>query len=258
MIKRANEAHPVDLVPTFLGAHEIPDRYRDRRNEYITLLKDEMMPAIRDENLAEFCDIFCEENVYTVEESRDILSRAKELGFGLKIHADELSPSGGAELAAELGALTADHLVNTSAGGIGRLAEEGVIPVLLPGTTFFLRSFDYAPAREMVDAGLTVAIATDFNPGSSMTESMQMIVTLASLYMGLTPLEALLAATHNSALAAGRGKRAGTLEKGKDADLILMDVPNIESIPYHFGVNHVRDVMKRGVWIVRNGCLCVS
>ena len=258
VIARANDAHPVDLVPTFLGAHEIPDEYRDCRERYISRLKEEMMPAIREENLAEFCDIFCEENVYTVEESRDILSRAKELGFGLKIHADELSASGGAELAAELGALTADHLVETSREGIAKMAEKRVIPVLLPGTTFFLRSFHYAPAREMIEAGLTVAIATDFNPGSSMTESMQMIVTLATLYLGLTPLEALLAATRHSALAVGRERRVGTLENGKDADLILLDVPNIESVPYHFGVNHVRDVMKKGVWVVRDGRLCIG
>jgi imidazolonepropionase len=256
VIARAQEKHPVDLVPTFLGAHEVPDEYRTRREDYISIVKEEMLPAVKRDNMAKFCDIFCEEGVFSVEESRDILSAARELGFELKLHADELSASGGAELSAELGAFSADHLVRTSFRGIAMMAEKGVIPVLLPGTSFFLRSDRYAPAREMIEAGLKVAIATDFNPGSSMTESMQIITTIASLFMGMTPFETLVSSTGHSAMAIGMADAVGTLEKGKYADIVLMDVGNIESIVYHYGINHVKDVMKRGRWVVRDSRLC--
>lgn len=247
-IEKLGREHPVTLVPTFLGAHEVPDEFRADRKGYIRQVVDEMIPAVR--GLAEFCDVFCETGVFTVEESREVLEAGKAAGLRPKIHADELSSTGGAELAADVGAATADHLVACSEEGIRRMAAAHVIPVLLPGTSFFLRLRRRAPARAMVEAGLPVALGTDCNPGSSPTESMAMVWTLACLELGLTPAEGLVAATVNAAHAVGRGADRGSLEAGKIADIVLYDADSWRSIPYHFGVSLVSRAFVRGklVW----------
>lgn len=247
-IEALAKLHPLELVPTFLGAHEVPDEYRRDRAGYVRLVIEEMIPRFA--RRARFCDVFCEEGVFTVEESRAILLAGKRAGMAPKIHADELAPLGGAELAAEVGAVTADHLVACSAEGIRRMAAAGVIPVLLPGTSFFLKLGRRAPARAMIEAGLPVALATDCNPGSSPTESMPIVLALASLELGLMPAEALVAATVNAAHAVGRGDERGSLEAGKVADVVLHDATSWRSIAYHYGVSLVRQVFVRGrlVW----------
>ena len=249
-LKRLNEMQKVDLVPTFLGAHEFPDEYRGAdstdREKYIDLIINEMIPAVVEEGLAEFCDIFTEEGVFTVAESEKILTAASDAGLGLKLHAEEFEPIGGAELAAKLNAVSADHLVAVSDEGIRSLKEAGVTPVLLPGTTFFLGSDVYAPARKMIDAGLRPAIATDFNPGSSMTESLQIILTIACLKLKLTPLEAFEAVTLNAAKALNRSDSIGSLDIGMKADIVIWNADNHKQIPYHYGVNNARMVIKGG------------
>ena len=245
-IKRLDEMQKIDLVPTFLGAHELPDEYRDSREKYIDLIINEMIPAVAEEGLAEFCDIFTEEGVFTVPESEKILRAASDAGLGLKLHAEEFEPIGGAELAAKLSAVSADHLVAISEKGIRSMKEAGVTPVLLPGTTFFLGSDIYAPARKMIEAGLKPAVATDFNPGSSMTESLQIILTIACLKLKLTPLEAFEGVTLNAAKALNRVESIGSLEPGMKADIVIWNADNHKQIPYHYGVNNVRTVIKGG------------
>ena len=246
VIARLAEHHAVDVVPTFLGAHEFPDEWRDDRDGYVTHLVDEIIPLVAREGLAEFCDVFCEDDVFTVEQSRRLLLAAASHGLRPKLHADELHASGGGELAAEVGAISADHLVCVSDEGIRAMADAEVVAVLLPGTTLSLGKRDFAPARKFVDAGVPVALATDCNPGSSMTESMQIIVSLASMVMRLTPAEALVAATANSAAALGRSNGVGSIEPGKLADLIVWEVDDYRAIPYHYGVNLTKMVIKRG------------
>jgi imidazolonepropionase len=225
-------------VPTFLGAHSIPPEYRARRNEYVSLLIDEMLPQIAQLRLAEFCDVFCEENVFTTDESWRILSAARCHGLGLRIHADQLSLGGGAALAAELGTVTADHLEQTDANGIAALKSAGVQPVLLPGSVYALGSSHYPAAREMIDAGLAVVLATDFNPGSSPTPSMLMILSLAATHLKMTPAEAITASTINAAYSLNRGAQLGSLEPGKVADLVIHDTDDYRELAYFFGVNH--------------------
>ncbi|RME81280.1 MAG: imidazolonepropionase [Planctomycetota bacterium] len=251
-IKKLNQLHVMDFIPTFLGAHEVPLEYKDNKGEYLKILLEEMIPEVGRRNLARFCDVFCEAHVYSVEESRVILERAKEYGMTPKLHADEIEPMGGAELAAEVGAISADHLGAISEEGMKRLAESGVIAVLLPSTSFYLRLPHYAPARAMIEKGIPIALATDLNPGSSMTENFPFILTLACLYLGLTPQEALTAATLNAACAIGEGKNCGSLEMGKKADILLVNIPNLEYLPYHYGVNHVDMVLKKGEIVRRN------
>lgn len=249
MLRVASElgdTHTMDVVPTFLGAHEFPDEWRDDRDGYVDLLVNEMIPAVAGEKLARFCDVFCEEGVFTVEQSRRVLEAAREHGMEPKLHADELHSGGGAELAAELGATSADHLVCASDAGISAMAEAGVVAVLLPGTTLSLGKRDFAPARKMVDAGVPVALATDCNPGSSMTESMQIILALASMMLRMTPEEALVAATVNSACAIGACDVLGSLTPGRQCDLVVWEVDDYRAIPYHYGVNLVDTVVKRG------------
>jgi imidazolonepropionase len=242
--------HPLDLVPTFLGAHEIPAEYRLNREAYIRILLEEMIPEVGRRGLARYCDVFCERNVYTVEESKRILTAAKDAGMKPRIHADEFSALGGSELAGELKAVTADHLVAITDSGIRALREGGVIPVFLPATTFYLDLPSDAPARKMIDAGLPVALSTDFNPGSSMTESMQFVLTLACVRLKMTPAEAFTAATVNGACAVELAEDRGRLAPDLLADIVLFDVPNHRALPYHFGVNHVRTVVKRGKVVV--------
>lgn len=246
VIKQLDKDHQVDLVPTFLGAHEIPQEYRNKREKYIDIVKNEMIPRVAEDKLAEYCDIFCEEGVYTVDESRDILNKAKQHGLKLKLHVDEFVDTNGAALAAELGAVSADHLMAANEDGIRKMAKAGVTGVLLPGTSFFLGSTKYAPARKMIEMGLRVAIGSDYNPGSCMSEFLPIMGTMACTYMKMTPEEVLKGITINAAHAVGREKVAGSLEKGKKADMVLMNIPSINYFPYHYGVNHVAEVYKSG------------
>lgn len=250
IIQRLNAETPLELIPTFLGAHEIPDEYRDAREDYIRLVIDEMLPLVASEGLARYCDVFCEAHVFTVDESRRVLSRAKKLGLGIRFHAEQLSLSGGASLAAELGAASADHLEWIDARGIIALKESGVIAVLVPGAVFNLGLSRYAPARAMIEAGVAVAIASDFNPGSSPTPSMQMILSIACTQMRMTPSEAVTAATINAGYSLGRGERLGSLEVGKQADIVVFDCPDYRQIPYLFGINHALVVIKAGRMVV--------
>jgi len=250
IINNLNETHPVDLIPTFLGAHEVPDEYRDKRNKYIDLLINEMIPKVAKEKLAVFCDIFCEEGVFSIEESRKIMSAAKRHGLKLKFHADELGSSGGAELAAELGAVSADHLVYISDNGIKAMAKAGTIAVLLPGTCFSLGLKNYAPARKMIEAGVVVALSTDCNPGSSFTESLPMIITLAGLNYKMTAAESISAVTVNAACAVDMAGKIGLLRSGLPADLVLWKIHDYREMPYHYGVNLVQNVIKKGKIVV--------
>jgi imidazolonepropionase len=252
VIRRLNENLPIDIIPTFMGAHEFPTEYKDNHEEYIRILKEEMMPEVKKQNLAEYCDIFTEDHVYNIEQSRDILNHAKKLGFKLRMHADEIEPIGGAELAAELKAVSADHLGAASDAGIKAMAEAGVIATLLPGTIFSLGMKSYARARDMIDAGIPVALATDYNPGSCNCDSMQFIITLACLQMKMTVAEAITASTINAAYSLEMGDRVGSLEVGKQADILIMDMPSYKFLPYHFGSNNVQTVIKNGKVIWEN------
>ncbi len=237
-IKRLNAETPLRYVPTFLGAHDIPAEFRARRTEYVSLLIEEMLPRITEEKLAEYCDVFCEQKVFSTDEAWRILSAARRHGLGLRIHADQLSLCGGAKLAAELRATTADHLEHTDASGIAALKSGGVQPVLLPGSVYTLGAKRYPAARAMIDAGLAVVLATDFNPGSSPTPSMPMILSLASTQMKMTPAESITAATINAAYSLGRGADIGSLESGKIADFVIYDTQDYRELAYFFGLEH--------------------
>jgi imidazolonepropionase len=239
-----------ELVPTFLGAHEVPPEYRTDRAAYIQLVIDRMLPEVADRNLAEFCDVFCEQGVFDVGESERILVAAQRRGLKLKIHADEFSPLGGAELAGRLGAVSADHLLHVRPAGAEALCRAGTVATLLPGTAFFL-GLACARARWLIDQGVAVALATDCNPGSCMTENFPLIGTMACSQMKMDPAEVVTAMTLNGAAALARSDRVGSLEPGKQADLVLLDVPNYRLFPYHFGVNHVWRVIKCGRVVVR-------
>ncbi|HEX8177908.1 MAG TPA: imidazolonepropionase [Pyrinomonadaceae bacterium] len=245
-IRRLDEATPLRYVPTFLGAHDVPEEYRQRREAYVELLINEMLPQVATEKLAEYCDAFCEARVFTPEETWRILSAARCHGLGLRLHADQLSLSGGAQLAAELGTATADHLEHTDAHGITALKDAGVQPVLLPGSVYALGSSRYPAARAMIDAGLAVVIATDFNPGSSPVPSMLTILSLACTQMKLTPAEALTCATINAAYTLNRGAELGSLETGKRADFCLHDCTDYRELAYFFGVEHAHAVYVGG------------
>lgn len=250
ILQQAGNQHPVEIVPTFLGAHEVPDEFRERREDYIKLVINEMIPAVTQKRLARFADVFCEEHVFKAAESRQILQAAKAAGLRPKIHADQLTASGGAEVAIAVGALSADHLENTPPALFADLRRSGVVPVLLPGADFFIRATQYADARAMIAAGLPVAISTDFNPGTCMTENLPMMMTLACLHLRLTPAEALIAATLHAAQALALGNQIGSLEVGKQADVVIWHAETVEEIPYHFAVNLVQCVIKKGrmVW----------
>lgn len=246
VIKKFGEGKDLRCVPTFLGAHSIPPEYRSRRDQYVSLIIEEMLPAVANEKLAEFCDVFCEEKVFTTDEAWKILSAARCHGLGLRIHADQLSLSGGAQLAAELGTVTADHLEHTDATGIAALKRANVQPVLLPGSVYALGSSRYPAAREMIDAGLAVVLATDFNPGSSPTPSIPMILSIAATQMKMTPAEAITAATINAAYSLNRGHEIGSLERGKIADFVLYNSMDYRDLAYWFGINLVWQVYTRG------------
>lgn len=245
-IKILNSVHPLDLIATFLGAHEIPDEYRNHREKYIDLIIHEMIPVVVEENLAEFCDIFCEDHVFTIEEAIKIFGAAKQAGLKLKIHSEQLGSSAATRVAAELGVISADHLDYASADSIHQMKIHGVVPVLLPGAVFFLGLKNYADARNMIESGLPVALATDFNPGSCMTESMPMIMTIACTQMKMLPAETWVAATLNSARAIARDGTIGTLQRTCYADIVVWNIKNENYLPYHFGVNHVDMTIKKG------------
>jgi imidazolonepropionase len=249
-IAAASAAHPVDLVPTCLAAHEVPPEHRADRGRYLDLVCEEILPAAAEAGLARFCDVFCEEGVFSAAESRRVLEAGAAHGLRPRLHADEFVDSGGAELAAQLGALSADHLIAVSDAGIAALAGSGVTAVLLPGTSFFLMKHTYAPARRLVEAAVPVALASDCNPGSSYTESLPTVFVLAVFEMGLSIEEALTAVTLNAAACLGLGAEIGSVEAGKRADLLILDAPNLLHLAYHYGVNPVRTVVKDGrvVW----------
>jgi imidazolonepropionase len=251
-LRNAAAVSKIEVVPTFLGAHEVPDEHRARREDYVALLTESMIPEIARERLARFCDVFCDRGVFTVEESRRILLKARACGMEIKLHADELADVGAASLAAELHAVSADHLLHASPQGLRAMAEAGVVAVLLPGTAFTL-GLPYARARVMVEMGVPVALATDFNPGSSMSSSMSLAMTLAVTQMKLSPAEAWMAATANAACAVGEGARLGRLHPGHDADLVVYDAPDYRHVAYHYGEEHALRVVKRGTLVVDRG-----
>ncbi|NQX58628.1 imidazolonepropionase [Paenibacillus qinlingensis] len=254
--KRLNETHPLDIVSTFMGAHAVPLAYKGRAEAYVDLIVNELIPKVAEEGLAEFCDVFCEQGVFSIEQSRRILLKGMACGLISKIHADEIEPLGGAELAGEIGAISAEHLLAATDKGLAAMAEHGVIPVLLPGTSFNLGLAKHARARAMIDTyALPVALATDYNPGSCPTESIQLIMMLASLNLKMTPEEILTACTINAANALGRGGEIGSIAVGKRADLAIFDAPNLAYLPYHFGINHTFAVIKNGNVIVWNRAL---
>lgn len=240
-----NLIHPIEIVPTFMGAHVVPIKYKDRADDYVNLVVEKMIPSVAKRGLAEFCDVFAEKGVFDIDQSRQILQAGKQHGLRPKVHADEMTTLGGAELAAEVGAVSADHLLKVSNEGIKSLAEKQVVAVLLPASALVLMEKEYAPARTLIKAGVPVALATDYNP-NCMTESMQLVLTLACLNMRMTPAEAISAATINAAHAINRAHLVGSLEPNKQADILIMDVPNHVQIPYHFGVNLVDKVIKAG------------
>ncbi|WP_202708312.1 imidazolonepropionase [Sporosalibacterium faouarense] len=251
--KKLNENHPADIVSTFLGAHAIPTEYKGNVDEFVDIVVNDMMPKVQEEKLADFCDVFCEEGVFTVEQTKKILNAAKKYGMKSKLHADEIEPLGGAELSADVEAISADHLVAASEKGMEMMAEKGVIADLLPGTSFNLGMGKFANARRMIELGVPVALSTDYNPGSCPTENIQFIMTLASLRMKMTPEEVITAVTINSACSIGRQEEIGSIAVGKKADLAIFDSPNISYIIYHFGINHIDKVIKNGQLVVDNG-----
>ena len=243
--------HPVDLVHTFLGAHAVPEEYKENHKAYIDILVDVMMPKIKDMGLAEFCDVFCEEGVFTIEESEYILQKAKEMGYKLKIHADEIESLGGAELAAKLGCVSADHLMAASDEGIKMMAENNVVANILPATSFNLNK-NYADCRKMIDMGAIVSLSSDYNPGSCPSENLQLVMKLGCLHLKMTPNEVLTAVTINAAYAIDRADKIGSIEVGKNADFVVFDARNVEYLMYHFGINHTKKVYKNGNLVVDN------
>lgn len=243
--KILNNEHPIDVISTFLGAHAVPPEYKNKKEEYIDLIISEMIPKIASEELAEFCDVFCEEGIFSNEETKKILSIAKYFGLKPQIHIDEIVDTNGALLAAEINAVQTGHLLKSNDKGLRAMAKMGVIATLLPGTPFSLMLKDYAPARKMIDFGIPIALATDMNP-NCWTESMQIIIALACYKMKMTPAEALTAATLNGACALQKQDQIGSIEIGKKADVLLFDVPNYTFLPYQFGVNLIDKVIKNG------------
>ena len=249
-IRRTAETTPLRIVPTFLGAHEIPEEFEDRADDYVDLVIDQMIPRITAQNLAEFCDIFCESKVFNLDQARRVLSAAKSHGLGLRIHADQFSSFGASDLAAELGATTCDHLEQTQATSLAALKAAGVQPVLLPGSVYAIGSHKYPAARNMIEAGLAVVLATDFNPGSSPTTSMRIVLSLACTQMKMSPAEALTAATVNAACSLNRAAEIGSLEAGKIADFIVHDAEDYRELPYFFGDHQAAMVFARGVRVI--------
>jgi len=253
VIRELDEEGPMTVVPTFMGAHEVPPECRQNPEAYVDLVITRMIPMVASRKLARFCDVFCETGVFSVQQTERIFRAARAVGLELRVHADELTDLGGGALAARMKARTADHLLYTNDDGIRAMAEAGVIAVLLPGTAYFLHLQRYARARDMIAAGVPVALATDFNPGSCMTESLPLILNLACTQMRMLPAEAITAATINAAWAIGEQDCVGSLEVGKQADILVLDALNHEHLCYHFGVNLVDTVVKNGKVVVEGG-----
>lgn len=253
--REIGERHPVDVLTTFLGAHEVPAEHRVEggKERYLAMVIEEMIPEAGRRQLASFCDVFCETGVYTRDEAERVLRAGLEHGLRPRVHADQLSDTGGAALAAELGAISADHLEFTGEEGMARMAEAGVVAVLLPGCVFFLGSGPWPAARRMIDSGLEVALATDFNPGSCMTQSLPLVMTMACTMMRMTPAEALLGATRYAARALGLEGVCGSLAPGSAGDAVILDVTDYRSLCYHFGRNHADTVVKGGRVVLRDG-----
>ncbi len=247
-----NERHSIDIVPTFLGAHAIPSEYKGHADEYVSLIVNEMIPEIASRRLAEFCDVFCEKGVFTISQSKRILLKGKDQGLTPKLHADEMTKLGGAELAAEVGAISASHLLFASDNGLKAMGKQGVIAILLPGASFTLMTGRYAEARRMISRGLPVALGTDYNP-SCWIESQQIVISLACHQMRVTPSEAITAATINAAHAIGRAQTVGSLEAGKRADIAILNAPNHKFLGYRFGANLIDKVIKNGKLVVSEG-----
>lgn len=244
-MKALSGAQPVDIVPTFMGAHSVLPEYKGRERDFLDMLLNDVAPVVKAENLAEFVDIFTEKNVFSVDDSRYYLNALKEMGFKLKIHADEMVQLGGAELAAEVGTVSADHLLQASDQGIADMAKAGVIGTMLPATAFSLKE-EFARARKMIDDGMAVAIASDLNPGSCFTNSIPLLIALACIYMRMSIEEVVTALTINGAAAVGRADRVGSIEPGKQADIIFLRYPSIHFLPYHTAINLVETVIKNG------------
>ncbi len=245
--RQLNQQQPVDLIPTFLGAHMVPDEYRQHREDYIRLLCDVLIPSVSNQKLAQFCDVFIEEGAFSIAEAREILSTAKQAGLGLKVHADQLSSGGGAQLAAELGAVSAEHLEYADEKGIKALAQAGTVAVSLPLASLYLRE-PYLPARQMLEAGVRVAVATDFNPGSAPSYHLPLAMTLACVNQRMTPQEVLMGATMVAARAIAAEQRIGSLLPGYDADIAVIDSPSLNHWLYHFRPNACCGVVKAGLW----------
>lgn len=250
VMRRLGRDHPMDIAATFMGAHAVPPEWKGNTDGYVDYIIDEVLPAVAREGLAEFCDVFCEAGVFDVPQSRRLLLAAKELGFRLKLHADEIVRIGGTELAAEVGATSADHLLQASPEGIRALARTGVIATLLPATAFSLRE-SYADARAMIDSGCAVALASDLNPGSCYTHSIPLLIALATIQMGMTVEETIAALTINGAAALGREREIGSLDPGKKADVLVLDCPSYRFLHYHFAMNLVEEVFKDGKRVYR-------
>ena len=245
VIKALGEKHPMDVVPTFMGAHAIPPEYEGRGDEYIEMLCSEVIPEVRKRGLAEFCDVFCEDSVFNAEQSRKYMEKAREYGFELKIHVDEIEDIGGSRLAGELEAVSAEHLIAAGESGMDSMSAGGTTAMLLPATSFYLGK-TYAPARTMIDKGIPVAIASDFNPGSCPSLNLQLAVNLGYLRYKMTPEEILTAVTINPACAINRGDLVGTIEEGKQADIVIWDAPDFEMLCYRFGSNLADKIIKKG------------
>lgn len=248
VMEELDKIHPLDIVKTFLGAHAVPKEYKGKEDEFIDFIIEEVFPVVKERNLAEFCDIFCEKNVFSVEQSRKLLLKAKEMGMKSKLHADEIVRIGGAELAAEIEAVSADHLLQASDEGIKAMADKGVVATLLPGTAFSLKE-EFARGRFMIDNGCAVALATDFNPGSCFTESIPLIISLATLYMKMTPEETITALTINGAAAIDKADTIGSIDVGKKGDVVIHEFPSYKFLPYHIGVSTVEKVIKNGIMV---------
>ena len=245
VIKALGENHPADVVPTFMGAHAIPPEYEGRGDEYIDMMCDELLPEVRRRGLAEFCDVFCEDSVFDSAQSKKYLEAARAQGFELKIHADEIEDIGGSKLAGELQAVSAEHLIAAGEEGMDSMAEGGTTAMLLPATSFYLGK-TFAPARTMIEKGIPVCIASDFNPGSCPSLNLQLAINLGYLRYKMTPEEILTAVTINPACAINRGELVGTLEEGKQADIVIWNAPDMEMLCYRFGSNLAQTVIKKG------------
>lgn len=249
VVQKLHEDHPIDLISTFMAAHAIPEEYKGNNQAYLDLIIESMLPRVKEENLAEFCDIFCEQGVFTAEEARSLLTKAKDMGFKLRIHADEIKSIGGVDLAAELGTVSAEHLMVITDQGIDKLSQAKVIGNLLPATTFSLMEDTYAPARKMLDKSMAITLSTDSNPGSCPTANLQFVMQLGSFMMRLTPVEILNAVTINAAYSVDRQTRIGSFHPGKDADITIFDAPNIDFLFYFFATNLTDQVYKKGLCV---------